>query len=364
MSLENAPVGDGAPAPAADTPADTVSSAAAALAQRRWEKTKQAQAPADPPSAEAVETPQQDLPETADDARPQEGDPVETTETPEPEAPPSTIEPPRSWTKAEKERFATLPRETQEYIAQREQEREREIRRSQNEAAEARKAIDAERTQAEQARKQYERALPALLQALQEQEQGEFADIKTMADVERLAREDWPRYALWDAQQKKIAAVHAEIKSSQERQAHEYRNQWAEYARKQDELLADHIPELSDPAKAKQIAEGAVKVLKEIGFSDQELAAAWNGEASVSLRDHRLQQLIYDGVRYREAKANLSKPTPKPVPQVQRPGAAEPRNAGAVQTVQTLSKKLETSGKIEDAVALIQARRAAAARRA
>ena len=257
-----------------------------------------------------------------------------------------------------------MPRETQDYIAQREQEREREIRRSQNEAAEARKAIDAERTQAEQARKQYEEALPALLRTLQEQQMGEFADIKTISDVEKLAREDWPRYALWDAQQKKVAAVQAEVRAAQDRQAHEYRKQWAEYAKKQDEMLSDRVPELSDPTKAKQIAESAAKVLKEIGFTDQELAAAWNGESSVSLRDYRLQQLIYDGVRYREAKANLAKPAPKPVPQVQRPGTAEPRNAGAVQTVQTLSKKLETSGSIDDAVALVQARRAANARRA
>src|SRR5882672_4996536 len=47
---------------------------------------------------------------------------------------PPIIEPPRSWTKEEKERFFSLPRETQEYLANREQERDREIRRSQNEA--------------------------------------------------------------------------------------------------------------------------------------------------------------------------------------------------------------------------------------
>jgi hypothetical protein len=50
------------------------------------------------------------------------------------------IDPPRSWTKAEKERFQSLPRETQEYLHTREQEREREFRRGQNEAAEQRKA--------------------------------------------------------------------------------------------------------------------------------------------------------------------------------------------------------------------------------
>ena len=91
-----------------------------------------------------------------------------------------------------------MPRETQEYLASREQERDREIRRSQNEAAEQRKALDAERSKVEQARAQYESALPQLLETLQQQQAGEFGDVKTLADVEKLAREDWPRYLQWD----------------------------------------------------------------------------------------------------------------------------------------------------------------------
>jgi len=61
----------------------------------------------------------------------------------------------RSSTKETKERRASLPGETQEYRPTREQERERESRRSQNEAADPRKAIVAKRQKSDQARQQW-----------------------------------------------------------------------------------------------------------------------------------------------------------------------------------------------------------------
>jgi hypothetical protein len=48
----------------------------------------------------------------------------------------STIEPPRSWPKEEKQLFTELPVEIQSVLARREQDREKTMRRAQNEAAE------------------------------------------------------------------------------------------------------------------------------------------------------------------------------------------------------------------------------------
>jgi hypothetical protein len=308
-----------------------------------------------PQAPEPVEPPQE-LAETPNSDPPQEA-PAETTEQqPEPAEP--TIEPPRSWTKEEKEEFATYPREAQEKIARREQERETALRRSQNDAAEKLKGLTAKEQEAEQVRQNYEKALPALLQQLQAAQAGQFADIKTQEDVTRLATEDWPRFAQWQAHQMQVARVESEVKATQERQAQDYQKRWASFANEQDQKLVERAPELADKSKASKIAEQAKAVLTDIGFSDQELGQAWNGEASVSLRDHRLQLLILDAVKYREAKT--AKPQPKPVPPVQRPGVAPPR--GNAPELQTLSRKLESSGKIDDAVALVMARRRAAAR--
>ncbi|PDT55766.1 hypothetical protein CO678_42010 [Bradyrhizobium diazoefficiens] len=46
------------------------------------------------------------------------------------------IEPPRSWAKQYKERFKTLPYDVQLYITEREKQRDSEVRRAQNKAAE------------------------------------------------------------------------------------------------------------------------------------------------------------------------------------------------------------------------------------
>ena len=169
----------------------------------------------------------------------------EATESAEPPAEQAPIEPPRSWTKEARERFAALPRATQEYLASREQDRDRELRRSQNEAAEQRKALEAERQKAEQARVQYETALPSMLATLQQHQAGEFSDIKSIVDVERLAREDWPRYVLWDAQQKRIASAQQQLASTAQRQDQERQIRLDEYVQRERGVLIEKVPEAS-----------------------------------------------------------------------------------------------------------------------
>src|SRR5262249_8250854 len=144
------------------------------------------------------------------------------------------IAPPRSWTKEDKELFKHLPRETQARLAERERSREADFLRRQNEATENLKGLKAQQEEIARARAHYEQAVPALLQELQAQHHGEFRDITTMADLERLAREDWPRYVLWDAQQKKIAAVQQHVQAAQQRQALEDAHRWQIFARDED----------------------------------------------------------------------------------------------------------------------------------
>lgn len=352
---------DSAPAPVVvTTPAETnapttASEAARALSKRRWEKQKEQQvAPAEAPQPEPVEPEQ--LADEADAAQPETVDPGDKTDAPEPAGEPP-IEPPRSWTKEAKDRWDALPREAQEEVARIEQSREREFRRSQNEAAEKLKGLTAKEQQAEVLRQQYEAAIPALLQTLQTAQSGEFSDIKTQEDVNKLASEDWPRFARWQAHKMQVDAVEQEMRKSQERQASVFKEKWSEFAAKEDQAILDKVPELADKTKSQKIADGAVSVLKDIGFSERELASAWNGESSVSLRDHRIQLLILDAIKYREGQANAKKVIAKPLPTVQRPGVAAPRRDDA--NIVALSKKLETSGSIEDAAAHRAAIRAA-----
>jgi hypothetical protein len=286
-------------------------------------------------------------------------DPGEKTESADPaqDAPP--IEPPRSWTKEDKELFASLPRATQERLAERERSRESDFLRRQNEAAEKLKGLSAKEQTVEQARQHYEAALPQLLATLQSQQAGEFADIKSMADVERLAREDWPRYLLWDLQQKKIAEVGQQLVTAQYRQVVEKLAQFTDFAKRQDDLFKEKVPDMADEAKAAELQKKALAVLSDLGFEEAELAQSWNGQKDLSLRDHRVQLLIRDATLWREAQAKAKAAATRPVPPVQRPGAATARAGTDEARVQHLTQRLEQTGSLKDAAALLRARRAA-----
>jgi hypothetical protein len=362
MDMEAQPVGEtNVEAPAVvslpeGTPdrLESVREAARALSAWRNEKRKQAGAPAEGEAA----TPPQDLAPEANAAPAEEPPSGETEEAAEPEVTLPPIDAPVSWTAEEKQRFAALPRETQEYISNRERARDAEIRRSQNEVAEKLKLSQQEQEAMVQARQQYENALPMLLQSLQSS--SEFADIKSIEDVEKLARDDWPRYVQWDAHNKKVMAVQQEIVEAQQRQHQEYQSQWEKYANEQDRLFAEKVPEVLDPEKGKAIREMAINSLqKDYGFSLEEMQQAWNGP----FRDARVQQILLDAARWRNLKANPPKPVEKPVPPVQRPGPARGVNPSREAEIQSLEQKLSTlTGRaaLQAAAQLTQLRRATA----
>ena len=268
------------------------------------------------------------------------------------------LEAPRSWSKEWKEEFATYPRAAQEKILAREQERDTAVRRGQNEIAEQRKALEVERFQSNTVRQRYEAALPAIMQQLQEYNAGQFGDIRTQSDVDKLAREDPLRYTQWDAHQRKMANIRGQQQYAQQRQYQEYQSQWGNFAKEQDSKLMEQAPELADRATADKVAQGAVSLLNDLGFSQGDLDKLWSGQASVSLRDHRIQLLIRDALRYREAKSAVPKARVAPVaPKVQRPGSPVERVRDSDSTLKALDNRLESTGKWKDAAALLIARR-------
>ena len=275
---------------------------------------------------------------------------------------PPPIEPPRSWTKDAKERWQSLPRETQEYLAAREQERDREIRRSQNDAADKLKGVAAREQQADQARQRYETALPHLLQTLQAHEAAEFPDIKSMADVDRLAREDWPRYMQWDVGQKKIAMVTQQLLDAYQRSGQVKSRQFTDFARRQDELFIEKAPDMADAGKAAALQSAAMTVLKGLGFDEGELVQSWQGVKDLSLRDHRVQLLVRDATLWREAQQKAKAASARPMPPVQRPGVAQPKGAAQEAQIANLNKRLDTASgnnALRTAAELLRARRAA-----
>src|SRR6185312_15974527 len=348
MSDEStAPAGDTVSIPLpSDAPATmTVSEAARLLSQAR----RQPEPPAESaPEATAEEPP---LAEKADTDPPQEapGD-VETQEIDPAEEPP--IEPPRSWTKAEKERFASLPRETQEYLHTREQERDREFRRSQNEVAEQRKAIQAEREAAEKARQQYEAQLPALMQELQNVNQSSFSDIKTMDDVVKLQAEDPFRFQAWQVHQMRLQAAKAETDRVQAQKDQDRNSKRSTYEAEQNKLLIGLVPEMAEPKKASELRERAIAMLTDpddLGLKNEQLSR-WMADDTGHeiLSNAGIQKLIADGLKYRDILKAPKAVAAKPVPPVQKPGVRQTGNAQS-ERIQALTRQLNETGDLRAA---------------
>lgn len=342
--------------PLASTPAETTplsrNDAFAALKQRREAPVVEA------PVKETVE-PAPESPAKGDAGPDESQTPGEEPEAADP-AEKQPIEPPRSWPKDKKEAFKLLPPEIQQLTADMERTREAEFRRGQNEVAEQRKAAQAERDQAEQTKQQYEKALPQLQAALQAQYATEFGDIKDWNDVQTMAREDPLRYNQWHAKQEQLKAVQQEAHASEQRKTQEQHAAFEKYASEQDKAALERVPDLANPERAPKVREQAAKFLEATGFTQEELSANWQGQRGISLRDARMQELIWKAASYDAAKAAVKTAVPaKPVAPVQRPGVSTSKAEAKEADTRSLLSKLDRSGSQKDAFAALQAMRAA-----
>lgn len=349
-----APIVNSTPAPAAAPAAEySASDAAKALAERRWTRkgTNQQVEPAQ--SEAAPEPPLNQLADEANAAPQNEAPSEDASEIDSAENLPP-IDAPRSWTADVKERWSALPRDVQEEVARIEQSRERELRRSQNEAAEKLKGLSAKEQEVEKARQEYEAKLPAIMQVLQSK--GEFADIRTLDDVKKMAMEDPFRKLQWDVHQQELQAVAYEMQQADQRSAAEKQSKWTQHVQEENSKAAELIPELADPVKSKALQTAAVELLHDKGFTDQELNRLASGEERISVYDHRLQSLLLDGVKWRDANKAKTAVTAKPTPPVVRPGVAKPAANSNASKIQALEKQLSQSSGVQQARVMAEIR--------
>ncbi|MGA7809243.1 MAG: hypothetical protein WCB02_32060 [Bradyrhizobium sp.] len=187
------------------------------------------------------------------------------------------------------------------------------------------------------------------------EQQQRFPDIKTMADVVKLSEIDPLRFIQWQAHQQDLQVQAAAVKEADDRGAKQKADAWNTFRAKENASVLEHIPELGDAEKAPKIMQRAVAHLQNLGFTAEELGAFDKGE-KLSLFDHRVQRLIFDGMRYQDVQKAAKSAAKKPVPPVQRPGVKAAGN-GASERVQSLNSKLSSSGSLKDAAALLVARR-------
>ena len=120
------------------------------------------------------------------------------------------------------------------------------------------------------------------------------------------------------------------------------------------------IAEAANPAQRMRLEQSAIGMLQELGFSAQEMNELYRGQRTLSLHDHRLQLILRDGVRFRDAQKAAKEASTKPVPPVQRPGVAQSRGAAQDAAMQSLARRLDQTGSVKDAARLLAERRKAA----
>ena len=148
--------------------------------------------------------------------------------------------------------------------------------------AEERKAVEAERQavqEAKQMRDTYAQRLEMIEQMLVPQQQEE--------NLEYLKETDPIGYSVKVAEMiqrdKQLAAVQAERGRIQQQQEQDRQAQMQSVVAEEMQKLSSYIPEFTDPAKGEAIRNDIRAFGKQIGFSDNELAAVYDSRAVLTL---------------------------------------------------------------------------------
>lgn len=149
----------------------------------------------------------------------------------------------------------------------------------------------------------------------------------------------------------KTEARQAYQQSVQQQQV-QSKEQLQEFLAKEQEALLSKLPEWQDDAKAKAEKTQLVGYLKDEGFEENEISNAM---------DHRLILLARKAMLYDQGqkKVDTAKKKVAKVPKVVKPGASKPADQVNKQKIDKAKQRLSKSGNIDDAFALLRARRQA-----
>lgn len=263
---------------------------------------------------------------------------------------PSAIEPPPTLDAKLRAKWPSLDRETQQDFAQWEAARQEGVQAKLREAADTRKAGEAERKAAEQERQQAAQFQQVLDMAVAEL----GSQLQQEPDWAKLATDDPLGYiqqrAAWDEKVAKFQRLHAEQQRQAAQQQAEQTERVKAYVADQSQKLLDAIPEWkADPTKAKAEQAEIRSFLEKSGFSKEEIG---------QLYDHRIGVMARKAALYDRAQAGLkAKPAAAPAKPV-TPGAAPTKGEAKAGEIQQLSARLGKTGSLGDYLALQRAKRA------
>lgn len=197
--------------------------------------------------------------------------------------------------------------------------------------------------EADQARKQYLDRLDGLIPQMESAIRGEFSDIKTIDDMEKLSQSDPNRYnRLVFAQMRLQQATTARGQAAREEQARQtdQRNEWLTGEKQR---VRELLPELNDPEKGPGLARKVYDFASKQGYSAEMLD---NASASDFVMLHKAMQ--FDNLQGQQEAARIKAAK---APPVQQPGG---RQALKDSKATDAFEKLQKTGRVEDAAAVFR----------
>ena len=211
--------------------------------------------------------------------------------------------------------------------------------------AEERKAVEAERQavqEAKQMRDTYAQRLEMIEQMLVPQQQEE--------NLEYLKETDPIGYSVKVAEMiqrdKQLAAVQAERHRINQQQEQDRQVQMQSVVAEEMQKLSSYIPEFTDPAKGEAIRNDIRAFGKQVGFSDNELAAVYDSRAVLTL---------YKAMQYDKLVASKPAITKKvnEAPKAIKSGVSKPRDSNA-EEIKKLKARAKSSGSVRDAASVFE----------
>lgn len=171
-------------------------------------------------------------------------------------------------------------------------QRQKDYTQKTMEVAEARKAVQAEREAAAQAREKHMEALAQW--AIQPQQEPNWIELAQTLDP----REYNAVQAQWNQRRAQSQAAEAAYRELQAEIRAEQEQETAKSRKEALERIYNEFPEWRDKTVAKQAAMEMTETAKEYGFSDEELAY---------VSDDRMVRLLRDAAEFRKIKASTAK---------------------------------------------------------
>ena len=211
--------------------------------------------------------------------------------------------------------------------------------------AEQRKKAEEELAATQQERQRY----ISQLEQFTAQADSKLDELKS-TDWTRLKEEDPTEYMLKRDQYRELQenkrTVEEEQKNLQYKSQQEQQAKWQEELVRQQEIMAQRLPEWNDPNKGAKLKQDIKSFALKTGFSEQEVD---------SLIDARSVDVLHKAMLYDNLlAAKISNKKAKVVPKVTRPGSPATKGEISSDKVKAQRAKLKKSGRVKDATSVIE----------